>query len=90
MSKDKNIRLAKGKGCSTCYDSGFKGRMGLSELLEMDVPLQSLILRNPSIDALQKHLKKKGHRTLKDLGYERVLEGTTTVEEVKRVSSLEL
>jgi type II secretory ATPase GspE/PulE/Tfp pilus assembly ATPase PilB-like protein len=86
----KNTRLAKGKGCSTCYDSGFKGRMGLSELLEMDVPLQSLILKNPSIDALQKHLKKKGHRTLKDLGYERVLEGTTTVEEVKRVSSLEL
>ena len=86
----KNIRLAKGKGCSTCYDSGFKGRMGLSELLEMDVPLQSLILKSPSIDTLQKHLKKRGHKTLKDLGYERVLEGTTTVEEIKRVSSLEL
>ncbi len=90
IDNGKNIRLAKGKGCSACYDSGFKGRMGLSELLEMDVPLQSLILKNPSIDTLQKHLKKMGHRTLKDLGYERVLEGMTTVEEVKRVSSLEL
>ena len=35
------------------------------------------------------YLREKGHRTLKDLGYEKVLEGVTTLEEVKRVSSIE-
>jgi type II secretory ATPase GspE/PulE/Tfp pilus assembly ATPase PilB-like protein len=89
VDEEKNVRLSKGKGCSACYDSGFKGRLGIFELLEMDEGLQSLILKNPSIEILQKYLRENGHRTLKDLGYEKVLEGVTTIEEVKRVSSIE-
>ena len=87
--KDKNIRLSKGKGCPNCYDSGFKGRIGLYELLEIDEGLQSLILKNPSIDVLKTYLKEKGHRTLKEMGYGKVLAGATTIEEVKRVSSID-
>ncbi|MFH1490282.1 MAG: ATPase, T2SS/T4P/T4SS family, partial [Pseudomonadota bacterium] len=85
----KNIRLSKGKGCPNCYDSGFKGRIGLYELLEIDEGLQSLILKNPSIDALKGYLQEKGHRTLKEMGYGKVLAGATTIEEVKRVSSID-
>ena len=85
---DKKIRLSKGKGCPECYDSGFKGRIGICELLEMKEDLQSMILKNPSIEALNKHLREKGHRTLKDQGYDKVLKGVTTIEEVKRVSSI--
>ena len=86
---DKQIRLSRGKGCSDCYDSGFKGRTGIYELFEMDVGLQSLILTNPTIDTLQEYLKKNGHGTLNSLGYKKVLERMTIIEEVKRVTSFE-
>jgi type IV pilus assembly protein PilB len=85
----KKIQLSKGKGCSACYDSGFKGRIGLYELLGFDEGLKSLVLNNPTIDILQKYLKEKGHRTLKALGREKVLEGVTTIEEATRVTSIE-
>ena len=89
VSEDKNIRLTKGKGCPECYDSGFKGRIGLYELLQMDEGLQALILKNPTIEVLRRHLNEKGHKTLKIMGYNKVLEGVTTIEEVKRVSSID-
>lgn len=89
MDEDKNIRLSKGKGCFACYDSGFKGRMGIFELLKIDEGIQSIILENPSIDALNKYLRGNNHKTLKDMGFDKVLEGNTTIEEAKRVSSIE-
>ena len=85
----KQIRLSRGKGCSDCYDSGFKGRTGIYELFEMDTGLQSLVLTNPSIDILQEYLRKNGHGTLNSLGYKKVLERITIIEEVKRVTSVE-
>jgi type IV pilus assembly protein PilB len=86
---DKQIRLSRGKGCSDCYDSGFKGRTGIYELFEMDTGLQSLILTNPTIDILQEYLRKNGHGTLNSLGYKKVLERITIIEEVKRATSVE-
>jgi type IV pilus assembly protein PilB len=86
---DKQMRLSRGKGCSECYDSGFKGRTGVYELFEMDTGLQSLILTNPTIDTLQEYLRKNGHGTLNSLGYKKVLERITIIEEVKRVTSVE-
>ncbi len=87
--EDKQIRLSRGKGCSDCYDSGLKGRTGIYELFEMDTGLQSLILTNPAIDILQEYLRKNGHGTLNSLGYKKVLERITIIEEVKRVTSVE-
>ncbi len=86
IDKSDNVRLPKGKGCSACYDSGFKGRIGIYELLEMDEGLQSLILTNPTVDVLNKYLNGKGHRRLKELGYEKVIQGETSVEEVRRIT----
>jgi type IV pilus assembly protein PilB len=82
--------MAKGKGCTSCFDSGFKGRLGLYELLEMSEGLQSLILTNPSVDALQGYLRENGHKTLRDFGYDRVKDGLTTIEEVQRVTTVEM
>ena len=90
FDESKNPRLFKGKGCSACYDSGFKGRLGLYELLEMDDGLQKLILTNGTIDDFQRYLKSLGHRTLRDCGYDKVIKGLTTMEEVKRVTSIEI
>ena len=87
---DEKIMLYKGKGCSACYDSGFKGRIGIYEFLEIDEGLQSLILDNPTIDILRKYLRTKEHRRLKDLGYEKVRQGVTAIEEVQRITSAEI
>ncbi|MDL1963595.1 MAG: GspE/PulE family protein [Deltaproteobacteria bacterium] len=87
---DEKFMLYKGKGCSACYDSGFKGRIGIYEFLEIDEGIQSLILNNPTIDILLKYLKTKKHRRLKDLGDEKVRQGVTTIEEVRRVTSAEM
>jgi type IV pilus assembly protein PilB len=86
----KRIQLYRGKGCQECYDSGFKGRSGIYELMEIDDQLRSLILESPTSDTLQQHFLTNGHQSMSDFGYERVREGITTLEEVKRVTSAEM
>ena len=88
LDPDKKVRLTRGKGCSACYDSGFRGRSGIHELLEMDKELRAIILNDPTIDALQRHLKENKFEGLKVLGFEKVLQGVTTIEEARRVISM--
>lgn len=85
---DKHLQLAKVKGCSDCYDSGYKGRIGLYELLEVTEELQSLILANPSLDEIKRHLRDKGHITMEVEGIDKVQKQITTFEEVSRVVTL--
>src|SRR3990170_1881137 len=87
-TEERRLQIAKGKGCPECYDSGYKGRMGLYELLEVSEDLQSLILSNPSLDEIRKHLRNKGHITMESEGIKKVREQVTTLEEVSRVVTL--
>ncbi len=80
-----NVRLTKGRGCTACYDSGYRGRMGIHEVVESSPELQRLMIRSPSQDELQAFAKESGYATLFDDGLQRVLEGRTTLEEVSRV-----
>jgi len=89
LDESKTVSLVKGRGCSVCFDSGFKGRTAVHEILEMDDSLRALILTNPTIDVLQRHLRAKGHRTLRDAGMAKVLDGLTTIEEITRATTLE-
>jgi len=89
LDESKSVSLVKGRGCSVCLDSGFKGRTAIYEILEMDDSLRALILTNPTIDVLQRHLRAQGHRTLRDAGMAKVLEGLTTIEEITRATTLE-
>jgi len=82
---DRSLRLAKGRGCEVCYDSGFKGRIGIYELLDLDDELKDMILRNPSSEEIREYITKKGQRFLADDGYSKVIQGTTSIEEVTRV-----
>jgi len=81
----KNMKLVQGRGCSECYDSGYKGRMGIHEVLEADAQLQDLITGNPSRDDLEHYMQASKHKSLFDDGLERVASGYTTIEEVSRV-----
>jgi type IV pilus assembly protein PilB len=82
-----NVKLATGRGCSECFDSGYKGRIGIHEILTVDAALQSLIMKNPSRDDLNQYAKNRGLKTLFNDGLEHVLSGETTLEEVSRVIS---
>ncbi len=83
-----DVRLAKGKGCEQCYDSGHKGRMGIHEVLKTDGGLQKLIISSPSRDELRDYLDKREFRNLFKDGLGRVLDRSTTIEEVARVTSI--
>lgn len=79
------VRLSKGRGCSNCYDSGYKGRMAVHEILECDASLQQLMTQSPSREQLTLHMKSSNVKTLFDDGLQRVLDGKTTLDEVSRV-----
>ena len=85
IGQGKAVRLAQGRGCKKCYDSGYRGRVGVYELLECDDALRSLILSRPTVDALRRHLGQVTRKDLLSEGYRKVREGLTTIEEVKSV-----
>jgi type IV pilus assembly protein PilB len=82
---DDNVQLVRGRGCPTCYDSGYKGRIGIHELLEIDEPIQKMIIANASRDEILKQAATQGHKDLYADGVARALKGHTTLEEVSRV-----
>jgi len=82
------VRLARGRGCNKCYDSGYKGRMGIHETLDTSLELQNMIMSNPGRDDLTAFMQERGMVSLFQDGLERVLEGRTTIDEVSRSISL--
>jgi type IV pilus assembly protein PilB len=84
VHSQEQLRLAKGRGCPDCFDSGYKGRMAIHEIVAVDPDLQRLIMTNPSRSDLDDYLRAHQVKTLLDNGLQRALEGRTTVEEVMR------
>ena len=81
----KTTRLARGRGCSACFDSGYRGRLAIHEIVECDPDLQRLIVSSPSRDQLDAYLKQHGGKSLLDDGIDRALNRKTTLEEAFRV-----
>jgi len=80
----KNIKIFKGKGCPTCNGTGYKGRVGLYEVMEVDDELRELILVGASAIELKKKSVERGMITLRQSGLIKIREGITTMEEVLR------
>ena len=79
----------RGAGCSTCSNTGYKGRVGLFELMIMDDELRDMINDNCNTDDLRTRAQAKGMKLLRDMGIEFAFEGTTTAEEVIRETVLD-
>lgn len=75
----------KGRGCQTCYNSGYKGRVGLYEVLTPDEHLRHLIAGEAAITEIAQYANKKGFTTLRDDALDKVKSGLTTPEEILRV-----
>jgi type IV pilus assembly protein PilB len=79
-----NRKFYRGSGCSTCHNTGYKGRVGLFELMILDDELRDLIMENASADVLRDCARGKGMRMLRDAGMQFAFEGKTSIEEVIR------
>lgn len=78
--------LFKGEGCSDCTD-GYKGRLGIYELFEMDKSIEQLLLKQATSSVIQRQAQQNGMLTMQQDGLLKALTGLTTIEEVARVSS---
>jgi len=75
-----------GTGCRTCRNTGYKGRMGIFEIFNIDEEVSQLINKNDSTPQLRKRARELGMRTLREDGVRKVLAGQTTAAEVVRVT----
>lgn len=87
ISEDNNIKLYIGRGCARCNNKGYYGRSGIFEIMIVTNQLKRLIVKKDvSSDEIKQLAIKEGMKTLREACKERVLNGTTTVEEFLRVT----
>lgn len=79
----------KGAGCSACQNTGFKGRLGIFEMLEMNTELRELAFKRAPTTELRKAAKAGGMRALTQDGKLKIFKGITTAEEVARIAQAE-
>jgi type IV pilus assembly protein PilB len=78
--------LMKGRGCNHCGNSGYRGRLGVFELLTMNSRIRELAFQGASSQDIRKEAVKGGMTSLYDDGIRKVLDGITTIEEVFRIA----
>jgi type IV pilus assembly protein PilB len=79
-----HVTGAQGRGCDRCGGTGYKGRVGLFEVMEMNEPLREMVIANASVMDLKRTAMAEGMLPLRQAGLRKVAEGMTTIEEVVR------
>ena len=82
----KNKQIYKAVGCENCFSTGYRGRIGIFEIMVLTERLKSLILKTFDSSRIKAEAVRQKMRTLRVDGMQKVLEGTTTTEEVLRVT----
>jgi general secretion pathway protein E/type IV pilus assembly protein PilB len=83
---EKGQKLYRGAGCRDCRNSGYRGRVGIFEMLMITDQLRELIVQRRSATDLQAVARKDGLKLMREDGWAKVLAGMTTVEEIVRVT----
>lgn len=81
-----DIKVYHGKGCNACSHTGFRGRCGIYELLVIDDKIRELILKKSTAQTICSQARQTGMTTLREDGWDKVIKGVTTVEEILRVT----
>ena len=84
-----NELFSKGEGCRACHNTGFKGRVGIYEVMLMDAEMKHLVNRGAPEQEIREYLAQSGWRTLREKALDVVERGESTLEEVLRVSRSE-
>jgi type II secretory ATPase GspE/PulE/Tfp pilus assembly ATPase PilB-like protein len=79
----------KGTGCSACSNTGYKGRLGIFEMIELNSEIRELAFKRAPTTDLRKAARAAGMRTLTGDGILKIFKGTTTAEEVSRITQTE-
>jgi type II secretory ATPase GspE/PulE/Tfp pilus assembly ATPase PilB-like protein len=82
----RTVSLYKGEGCQSCGFTGFESRKGIFELMEPDDSIRKMVVSNESSNVIAQYARSKGMKTLREDGFEKVLAGVTTLDEVLRVT----
>ena len=80
----KSFTVYKGKGCAICNGTGYKGRLGLYEVMTMKEEIKELVLARASASEIKKEAIRTGMKTLRQSGLAKIKDGMTTIEEVLR------
>ena len=83
----KTLKTYKGKGCMTCTDTGYKGRVALYEVMIIKDNIKEAVLQGASVTELRELGRRNGMQTLREAGLQKIREGMTSVEEVLRVTT---
>jgi type II secretory ATPase GspE/PulE/Tfp pilus assembly ATPase PilB-like protein len=86
--RDGHLHTYTSTGCKHCGDTGFKGRVGIHELMTMSKTMRRLVQTGARAEELQQAALQEGMRTLRQDGIEKVLAGHTTIEEVRATSNV--
>ena len=78
------VTLYRGRGCPKCFGSGYSGRVGIYEFVEVSERMRELITEKQSVALLIEEAKRVGHRSLRHDGLKKALIGWTSLEEVAR------
>jgi type IV pilus assembly protein PilB len=81
----KTVQLYRGAGCDDCYHTGYRGRQAIYEILCVSHEIRKMIVNADGDDAIELQAITEGMKTLRKDGIERVLNGTTTLEELRRL-----
>jgi type IV pilus assembly protein PilB len=87
-SEAHGLRLVKGRGCEKCTNSGYKGRVGLFEVMDITDDMRELILSGATATELRRKAIEEGMITLRQSGLQKIREGSTTMDEVVRETVL--
>ena len=80
------VQSFRGHGCDICFGSGYKGRLGIFEMMELNEEIRSLIMANQDASKITGAARRNGMRTLREDGWLKVADGATTADEVMRVT----
>lgn len=81
-----SLKFFRAKGCDQCGGEGYHGRVGIFEALEVDEDIQKMITERASADVIERRAKEKGMATMTQDGFVKALQGTTSIEEIMRVT----
>lgn len=89
LERARQYKFYYGKGCQRCNNSGYKGRTGIYELLEVNDDIRDMVASNSSVDEMRNLARSHGMTTLREAGLKLIFDGVTTIDEVVRETVME-